>query len=210
MTIEMPKITNMTPMTRVMRRWKGSSGLTSPPITRPCMKGRVRRRAHSPLPLISQPGRTRPATPSTETPVPRRTKETFMTESSATASAEVRGLGRVTPVTFQRRTSNPSSNILSVTPQEVAERQAGRLKYGNTDSDIDRPQQRGRDGEGEARVDASNDKEHGPADGRRWNHNSPPSAKYETHKQQRRNHISSVLRGHSTKRRDNAGARMAA
>jgi hypothetical protein len=40
--------------------------------------------------LISQPGRTKPASPSTETPVPRRTKETFMKESSATASAEVR------------------------------------------------------------------------------------------------------------------------
>ena len=54
----MPKITNMTPMKRVMRHWEGSSGSTSPPVTRPCMKGRASRRAHSPLPLISQPGRT--------------------------------------------------------------------------------------------------------------------------------------------------------
>jgi hypothetical protein len=44
--------------------------------------------------------------------------------------------------------------ILSVTPQEVAERQAGGLKYDNTDSDVDGSQQRG--SEGEARIDASN------------------------------------------------------
>jgi len=45
--------------------------------------------------------------------------------------------------------------ILSVTPQEVAERQADGLKYDNTDSDVDGSHQRGRDGEGEARIDAS-------------------------------------------------------
>ena len=46
--------------------------------------------------------------------------------------------------------------ILSVTPQEVAECQAGGLKYDNTDSGVDGSQQRGRDGKGEARIDASN------------------------------------------------------
>ena len=44
----------------------------------------------------------------------------------------------------------------SMTPQEVAECQAGGLKYDNTDSDVDGSQQRGRDGKGEARIDASN------------------------------------------------------
>jgi len=82
--------------------------------------------------------------------------------------------------------------ILSVT-QEVAERQAGGLKYDNTDKDVDGSQQRGSDGERGTRIDASNYEEHGPADARRWNHNAPPSAKYEAHKQQRRNHTSSVL-----------------
>jgi hypothetical protein len=82
----------------------------------------------------------------------------------------------------------------SATREEAAEQQSCALEDDNTDSDVEGAQQRCRDGEGEARVDASNDEEHDPAHGRRWNHNSPPSAKNEAHKQQRRNHTSSVLR----------------
>jgi hypothetical protein len=99
--------------------------------------------------------------------------------------------------------------ILSVT-QEVAERQAGGLKYDNTDSDVDGSQQRGSDGEGGARIDASNYEEHGLADGRRGNHNSPPSAKYEANQQERRDHTSSVLRGSSGTRQDGGGAALRA
>jgi hypothetical protein len=65
--------------------------------------------------------------------------------------------------------------ILSVT-QEAAERQAGRLKYDNTDSHVDGSQQRGSDGEGGARIDARNYEEHGPTNGCRRNHDSPPPA----------------------------------
>lgn len=55
----------------------------------------------------------------------------------------------------------------SATHEEAAEQQSCALEDDNTYSDVDGPQQRGPDGEGEARVDASNDEEHGPADGRR-------------------------------------------
>jgi hypothetical protein len=67
--------------------------------------------------LISQPGRTRPATPSTENTVPRKTKETFMTESSATASAEVKGtirLGSPYPFRFVRFIRTDGLPILSL------------------------------------------------------------------------------------------------
>ena len=77
-------------MARVMRRWSGSCGSTSPPMTRPCMKGRVSKRAHSLLPLISKPGRRRPATPITNAAAPSRTRRTSTTESSANPSIETR------------------------------------------------------------------------------------------------------------------------
>jgi hypothetical protein len=93
MTIEMPKITNMAPMTRVMRRWKGSSGSTSPPTTRPCMNGRVSRRAHSLLNLIIDCGRRAPATPMARATAPRSTSDTSTSESSATPSIDVRRAG---------------------------------------------------------------------------------------------------------------------
>src|SRR5512132_680352 len=66
---------------------------------------------------------------------------------------------RATAASTSRASTLPTlrPGILSVTPKEVAERQAGRLKYDNTDSDVDGSQQRGSDGEGGARIDASLD-----------------------------------------------------
>jgi hypothetical protein len=88
--IQFPTITKRMPVARVMRRWSGSCGSTSPPMTRPCMKGRVSRRAHALLPLFGKPGRRRPATPIANATAPRRTRRTSTTESSANPSIEMR------------------------------------------------------------------------------------------------------------------------
>jgi hypothetical protein len=94
-----PTITKRMPVARVMRRWSGSCGSTSPPMTRRCRKGRGRR-PHALLPLISKPGRRKPATPITNAAAPRRTRRTSPTESSANPSIEMRA--SVRPITLTR------------------------------------------------------------------------------------------------------------
>ena len=65
---------------------------------------------------------------------------------------------------------------LSATHKQAAEQQAGGLENNNAHSDVDGSQQRGGSSEREAKIDVMNQEEHGPADGCRRNHDSPPPA----------------------------------